>query len=259
MSSSWIDEISSSPVCEHGGALGTIRRAANQDSPFVVLCRGLTGSGSRASSYEQLAEVLGNYGWPTARFDYCGSLAPARHELLRTDASMVSDLATRVHELEARFGRVPAAVVARGYGARIALEALGQRSVVPLVMWAPILWLKTSLEIRFRLHELRQKGELIVDGTELSPEFTNQIRDLTHSELAALVNPERLHVIVHGEQDSVVPSRLIDEAADVIREAGGVVQVIAVPGGHPHPQEDVGAQIHAIADALGHLRVGVQG
>ena len=231
---------------------GLIRREPSRNR-WILICRGLTGNFARASSLDDLAEVLQRSGWSSLRFDYGGSLAPVGNQELRTVETMIQDVAACLNFMSGdvgEIGKAPDIVVARGFGGRIALEALRDYPDIPLVMWAPILWLTTSLELRARLHELRRSGRLEFDQTELGSAFVSSLLDPTDAQIKSWIIPNRQHVIVQGEDDDVAPLRFALEAKSLIEQAGGQVYLKTVLGSHPHPATDVEIQLKTIKKVL---------
>jgi len=220
---------------------------------WALICRGATGNLRRRSSLDDLAVALREHGCSSLRFDYQHSLYPRRGERLRTLKTMLADVARALAFVLGTNGRAPDFVVGRGFGARLALQALKRYPDVPLVMWAPIVWLQTSLEIRSRLHEIRRHGVTSFDNTRIGGRFVARLEDPTDAEIKSWIVPKRRHIIVHGKDDAVVPARFVDEAVKLIKSAGGGVQVIAVPGGHPHPGGNVAPQIAEIVKAVRRL------
>jgi hypothetical protein len=239
------------PVNNNRTIRGSIRREANRNR-WILICGGLTGNLQRASPLDDLAEVLHRSGWSSLRFDYGNSLAPRANQELRTMETMLEDVSACVNFMsrDQSIGKPPDIVVARGFGCRVALEALPNHSNIPLVMWAPILWLATSLEMRGRLHELRRSGRLEFDSTEIGIEFVRSLSDPTDEQIKSWIKPERQHVIVQGEDDEVAPLRFALEAKKLILEAGGQVHLKTVLGSHPHPATDVEVQLKTIKKVL---------
>lgn len=235
---------------------GLIRRAP-RGNRWVMICRGLTGSFSVRSSLDELAEVLEHSGWSSLRFDYGNSLKPSADEQPRTVPSMVQDVSGAISFMSGTSGeinRVPDIVIARGFGARLALEALQEYPDVPLVLWAPILWLRTSLELRARLHELRRHGRLEFDGTEIGDQFVDSLPDPTDEQIRRWIKASRQHIIIQGEDDDVAPLRFALETKELIRQASGPVELIVVLGSHPHPATDVEIQLRRIRNVLDNFR-----
>jgi 3-oxoadipate enol-lactonase len=238
------------PVERGSTSTGLLRRIKGSER-WALVCRGLTGSVSRRSSVDELADALDFRGWSSLRFGYRYSLKPVfEAEELRTVGSMVEDTKAAVIALAEEIGRLPDVVIARGLGARLALEALLPFPEVPLVLWAPILWLRAFLELRGRLHEMRRAGHLTIDRTPVGAEFIDALEDPRDVDVQDWVVPKRRHVIVHGEEDHVAPLQLAAEARDVIERAGGRVKVLGVPGRHAQHGTDVRAQIRAIVSNL---------
>lgn len=220
---------------------------------WALICRGLTGSLSMKSSLDELAEALGRHGWSSLRFDYRYSLNPSTGRALRTLNSMREDVTQALSRISVRTGHGPDVVIGRGFGARLALEALRGHPNVPLIMWTPIIWLRTSLEIRWRLHEIRRCGFTEFDKAKVGAQFVTSLKDPIDKQIKSWIVPTRRHVIVCAKDDRVVPARLIEETMGVITSTGATVEVISVPGDHPHPGEDVSQQIAKIVDVVGNL------
>lgn len=220
---------------------------------FALLCRGLTDSSSRHSGIDELADVLEKRCWSSLRFDYSNSLTIKGNDQLRTAQSMVRDFSQTLQSLSQCINQSPDVIIARGYGCRIALEGLASdKSQTPLIMWAPILWLRTAFEIRARLHELRKNGSLVIDGVPIAKEFVENVVDPTNNQLRAWVTPRR-YFIVQAEDDTVTTVRLVSETKQLIESAGGAVEVIKIPGLHPHPGMDVTPQLKKIIRVLARL------
>jgi 3-oxoadipate enol-lactonase len=228
---------------------GRIRRVQGSNR-WALICSGLTGSLSRRSSLDELADTLNLRGWSSLRFDYRNSLKPYLGQSLRTIKSMLEDISCALSALSRKVGGQPDAVIARGLGARLTLEALRPYPDVPLIMWAPILWLRTALELRGRLHEMHRQEHLSVDGTEIGDDFIKSLEDPSDADLRSWIMPTRRHVIVHGEEDQVVPVRLAIEAKNLIENALGKVELYMLPGRHPHPGQDVRVQLRKIGNIL---------
>lgn len=216
------------------------------DDRLALICRGLTGSYATPSALDELALSLSKQGISSQRFDYSGTLDPKAGQRLRTISSMRRDLSRAIMKLEASKIGSPDLVIARGVGARVALERLRRCPAVSLIMWAPILWLRTSLEIRFRTHEVRRRSCSTFDDTRIGRRFIASLRDPTDDEILSWIVPNRRHVIVYARDDQVAPARLVDEAAELIRKARGHVTLVDVPGGHPHPGRNVASQVAEI-------------
>ena len=217
---------------------------------WVLLCRGLTGNKAKRSSLDELVDTLSCDGWSSLRFNYRKSLFADKLKKLRTVKSMTKDLSIAFTALFEKVGRQPDVVVARSFGARLAIEALTPYPDVPLVMWAPILWLRTSLELRGRLHEMRRKGKLTIDGSDVGPKFIKSVKDPTDKEFCSWIVPQRRYILIQGADDKVSPFFLVREAKDLIESTGSKVEVHMVSGEHPHPESDVRQQISKIKEAL---------
>ncbi|CBE69086.1 MAG: hypothetical protein F9K13_07015 [Candidatus Methylomirabilis oxygeniifera] len=239
-------------VEDKGSLAGKLRRTT-VGRKWALICRGLTGSLECRSSLDDLADSLDVEFWSSLRFDYRHSLKPEVGESLRTAVSMVADTKAAMAALHRQSRRMPDVVIARGYGARIAMEALLEAPDVPLIMWAPIIWLRTSLEIRYRLHEIRRLGFTEFDNAKVDAQFIASLQDPSDEEIKSWIVPTRQHVIICAQDDSVVPERLIEETEKVITSAGARVVVISVPGEHPHPDKDVSRQISKIIQVAGIL------
>jgi len=243
------DEIVEIPAVQEGALDGRLRCVAGSRGD-VLICRGLTGDFSMSGSLDELADALAGCGWSSLRFDYRGrgrSRGSAKTPTVNTmceDVQSVYDYATE------RFGRPPSAVIARGFAARLVLEVLRGRPEAPFLLWAPIVWLRTSLEMRGRLHELRRRGRLIVDGSEIPSGFVDALEDPTDLDLRAWIVPQRRHVIIQPEGDAVSPPGLARELQQLITSSGGCAELVLVPGAHPHPKMSVRPQICAIVSRL---------
>lgn len=235
---------------EQGQTLCGLIRRAPEISRWALLCRGLTGNLSRRSSLDELADALERRGWSSFRFDYRGRGTSLGNSGLPTVESMVKDVSRSLSSLWQQIGRLPDVVIVRGFGARLALEALVPHPDVPLVLWAPILWLQTSLELRGRMHELRRNGCLIIDGTELGANFLESLQDPTDDQVRSWIVPQRRHVIIQTQEDQVVPVRFGKELHELIESASGRVDFVTVPGTHPHPGVNVRTQIRTIGKIL---------
>jgi hypothetical protein len=221
---------------------------------WTLICRGLTGNLTRRSSLDDLAVALREHGCSSLRFDYRYSLYPSSAGKLRTLDSMIRDTTQAISLLLKRNRRLPDVVVGRGLGARLALEALRPYPDVPLIMWTPILWLRTSLEIRYRLHEIRRKGFTTFDNMRIGARFVAALKDPTDAQVKSWIVPKRRHIIVYAKNDKVVPFRLVDEAVKLIKASSGEVNMIAAPGEHPHPGKDVSPQIAKIVEFVSDLK-----
>jgi hypothetical protein len=166
---------------------------------------------------------------------------------------MREDVTQALSRISARTGHGPDVVIGRGFGARLSLEALRDHPNVPLIMWTPIIWLRTSLEIRWRLHEIHRCGFTEIDKTKVGEQFVASLKDPSDKQIKSWIVPTRRHVIVRAKKDRVVPWRLIKETRGVIASTGAKVEVIPVAGGHPHPGEDVSQQIAKIVEVVGNL------
>src|SRR5262249_17900846 len=118
------------------------------------------------------------------------------------------------------------------------------------ILWTPIMWLRTSLEIRYRLHEIRRDGFATIDGTKIDTRFVETLEDPTDDQIKTWIRPKRKHVMVYAEDDKVVPVRLVKESAQLIHDAGGDVEMIPAPGDHPHPSTDISPQLTKIVEVL---------
>lgn len=220
---------------------------------LALICRGLTGDSTQKSSLDDLAVALGQKGWSSFRFDYRGRGTSSKLANLPTLDSMREDIVYALRYMTDAFGERKSAVIARGFGSRLAIECLKEYPNLPLIMWAPILWLQTSLEIRYRMHELRRKGVMVFDNTTIGSDFLASLRDPTDAAVQSWVVAQRPHVIVHGTEDQVVPMRLVEEARDLIKYSSGNIEYYAVSGQHPHPGAEVTAQIEKITEIMGRL------
>jgi len=253
---SMTDECVEVPGINNRTIRGLIRREST-GRRWILICSGLTGNVAKASSLDDLAEVCRRGGWSSLRFDYGNSLAPLPNEQLRTIETMIQDVSACINFMSGDrggIGKPPDIVVARGFGCRVALEALQNHPNIPLVMWAPILWLKTSLEVRARLHELRRSGRLEFDHTQIGIEFIRSLLDPTDAQIKSWITRDRRHVIVQGEDDEVAPLRFALEAKKLIQEAGGNVYLKTVLGSHPHPAADVETQLKTIKNLIDQFR-----
>lgn len=235
------------------GPISGIRRSVEGSKLLAVICRGLTGELTRKSSLDELADALGQKGWSSICFDYRGRGNSSKAPNLPTLDSMMEDVTGVLSYIENKFGQKPDAVIARGFGSRLALACLKEDPTTPLIMWAPILWLQTSLEIRYRMHEFRRNGVMVFDDTTIGRDFLDSLRDPTNAELRSWIVGQRPHAIVHGIEDQVVPIRLVEEARDLIKWSGGNVELYTLSGQHPHPGADVKMQIDKVTEILGHL------
>jgi hypothetical protein len=233
-----------------GENLNGLIRFSESNERWVLVCRGLTGNLTSRSSLDELTDQLGDRQWTSFRFDYTGTLITEAYRNPRTRESMIRDVTLAISSLVERLQSNPTAVVARGYGSSLALQTLTDYPDIPIVMWSPILWLRTSLELRGRLHQLRRGGRLEFDKTVIGEDFVKAINDPSDDEVRKWINPDRRHIIVHGETDEVTPLWLVQEAKALIESAGGRVLLVTVQGGHPHPGEDVKIQIEKIVEVL---------
>lgn len=219
-------------------------------APLSLLCRGLTGDLTRSSAIDELAAELANAGWSSVRFDFRGRGQSSQSARFPTVSSMVEDLGAVLDWIKEETGSDPDAVLARGFGSRLALECLESKPHIPLVMWAPILWLQTSLELRGRFHEMRRRTKLVIDGTEIKRAFLDSLCDPDDGLLRSWIAPGRPHVIIHPQEDKVVPLKLARELWKIMQGAGAKVAFVKVPGPHPHPDKNVRGQIQAVLDSL---------
>ncbi|MCC7519894.1 MAG: hypothetical protein IT578_12015 [Verrucomicrobiae bacterium] len=224
----------------------TSTKYAKHGFRWALVCPGLTGSLTKKSSLDDLAGVLREQGYSSLRLDYRRSLHTSDARTVRTMKSMLEGVKTGISLVSSKAKRQPNVIIGRGLGARLTLEALRGLPDVPLVMWTPIMWLRTSLEIRYRLHEIRREGFTVFDNTKVGARFVEALRDPTDAEIKSWIAPKRRHVIVYAEEDKVVPFRLVKEVGELIKAAGGKVEMVAAPGEHPHPDKEVSPQIARI-------------
>lgn len=225
-------------------------RATKNDDKWVLICRGLTGNLSCPSSLDKLADALFQSGWSSLRFDYQNSLSSKECKSLRTIRTMTKDIKHTFVVISKLIGHHPDVVIARGLGAILALEALTQYPDVPLIMWAPIVWLQTALELRGRLHQMRRQRKLEIDGTKIGYEFLKFLKDPTDGEIKKWISRKRHHYIVQGKADKVSPVSLTEEFRKIVEQTGSSIKLFTVPGEHPHPKKDTQLQIRKIISIL---------
>ena len=239
------------------GCLHGLLRSVPENKRVALICMGVTRHLETQPLLQDLAKALEQVGWSSIRFDYRGRGQSSHAPDLPTVSSMLQDIAYALSYIESTFGKNPDAVIARGFGSRLALECMQQYPTIPLIMWAPIIWLQTSLDIRYRMHEHRTTGVMKFDDTEMEEVFLKSLKDPTDGEVRSWIVGDRRHLIVQGAEDQVVPMRLVTEARDLIEKAGSKPELFLVRGPHPHPDTDelVQPQIVKITEVVGGLPV----
>lgn len=237
-------------IAVKNGSVATVSQIVGDGRPLALICRGLTGDLTRQSSIDALAAEQAKVGWSSVRFDFRGRGEASQSAGLPTVTSMLEDLGAVLNWVKDKTGQEPNAIIARGFGSRLALECLESNPHIPIVMWAPIVWLQTSLELRGRLHEFRRYAKLVIDGTEIQSNFLTSLRDPDDAMIRSWIAPDRRHVIIHPQEDKVVPLELARELWKIMQGAGAKVAFVEVPGAHPHPDKNVSGQIQAVLGSL---------
>lgn len=249
---------------ESGTAHGSLR-SVNENKHVALICRGVTGDlvqdvakgkkQGKPAILTQLVDSLEDIGWSSFRFDYRGRGHSSRAPDVPTVGSMLQDTACAISYIVSTFGKKPDVVIARGYGSRLALECMHQYPTIPLIMWVAIIWLQTSLDIRYRMHEYRRTGVMEFDDTKMEEVFLKSLRDPTDDDIRSWIVAARPHLIVQGIDDEVATMRLLIETRDLMAQAGTKPELFIVRGPHPHPGTDkmVQPQINEIVELLGQL------
>lgn len=184
------------------------------EAPCVILCHGLFSS-MESPKFRVLAEELRRTGLAALRFDFagCGS---SEGDLRRTTVSgRVEDLQRVIHSLREDLGHIgPMGLMGSSMGGFVCLLALGERSDVSAAcVWA------TPFAPR-ELVALRGHRET----RELDETF---FKDLTNHSLGSIASKIHHLLVIHGEEDELVPAQDAFRINDIASEPK---QVSLIPG-----------------------------
>lgn len=207
-----------------GRLAAVVHRPAGAAECVVVFCHGFRGSKEGGGRAEALASRVAELGYAVVRFDFTS---------LSTLSRQVAELAKVVAWCrEVLGGRV--ILFGRSMGGSAALAtAAADGQVAGLVLWAT----PHDLDETFRLalgegYDRLARGEDLDVSDEygalhLTPGF---IADFAAFDLLAAVDAlaGRPLLVVHGEEDAVVPVR---QAREVFARAGEPKELALVPGG----------------------------
>ena len=207
-----------------GSLAAVLHRPAGDAEWVVVFCHGFRGSKEGGGRAEALTAKVAALGYAAVRFDFTP---------LGTLSRQVAELAAVVAWCrEALGGRV--ILLGRSMGGSAALAtAAADRRVAGLALWAT----PHDLDETFRLalgagYDRLARGEELdvcdeYGALSLTPGF---VADFAAFDLLAAVDAlaGRPLLVVHGEEDAVVPVR---QAREVFARAGEPKELALVPGG----------------------------
>ncbi|MGH3564706.1 MAG: alpha/beta hydrolase [Pseudonocardia sp.] len=216
---------------DHDRLSGTLTLPDSDVDILVIMLHGGPGGDKDgpAGLYNQLARVLADVGLASLRFDFRGAGDSTGDYFHTTISRQVLEF-HQVMEFARGKGFSRIGVVGESLGATIVVSGsqLGINAVV--LLWPALYLLDGAFSPWLtpeRQAELDQQGFIVDDGIKIGRDLVAEISAMhdVESRLRQLTAPT---LLVHGEQDGVVPARQSRRASEVLP---GPSQLVLVPGG----------------------------
>ncbi|NPV27903.1 MAG: alpha/beta fold hydrolase [Firmicutes bacterium] len=216
-----------------GEALAVVYHpGSGRPSYIVVMCHGFRGSKEGGGRATELAERMSRLGYSVIRFDFAGAGESEGDFAAITLTRQIEDLGTILDWIETQNLGVPL-VLGRSFGgSTVACRAALDERIKGICLWStPTDLGETFSQALGDAYQDLAAGRTVVIRDDYGP-FSLQpsfVSDLAKHDVLSAISlfQPRPVLIVHGEQDEVVP---LKQAQAAFAAAGEPKQLVVIPG-----------------------------